>query len=155
MHLAIQPSTPQQQAGGPGPSMDGPISTSTDMNERQPQLRFLSEENTQRKTAVAAHTLAEEFGLKELFFTEFYTPAFNPKLIVFRFSTQEEADKVSKSPSLEAILRKAKCKRHNIIQSNSVEKSLKTIFISGLSSAHFFYVTRADGHHTDEPCRTK
>ena len=120
------------------------------MTQRQPQLRFLSEEDTHRKTAIAAHTIAEEFGLKELFFTDFYTPSFNPKLIIFRFATQEEADSANNSPVIEQILRKAKCKRHDTIQSDSIKKSHKTIIISGLSAAHFFFVTRADGHHTDE-----
>ena len=130
------------------------VGTPSHIMARQIQLRF---ECTQGNTLSAAQTLGMYFGRKKLRYATFYTPSYNDKAIVFKFSNSQDKENVINHPNLEAdILVQAKCKPYKNPNGPAPDKYHRMIFAYGLNPLYFYLQNiNDDGHDVNETLEGK
>ena len=109
------------------------------------QVKLISDRNVSYE---AAYALALELTELSIHHYDFYVPRYNTKMIVFKYNSLTNKNKLLNLNVLENIMRRHKVKLHNPTPSDTIEKSSRTIFVWNLNPSLFFCHTTEDGLET-------
>ena len=105
------------------------------------QVKFVSDRNVSYE---AAHSLALELTELDINHYDFYVPRYNTKMIVFKYNSIDLKNKLLNHHDLDNLMRRHKINLHKPTPSDTIEKSLRTIFIWNLNPSFFFcYATES------------
>ena len=109
------------------------------------QVKLIFDNNVSYR---AAHSLALELTSLDINHYDFYVPRYNTKMIVFKYNSLANKDKLLNYRDLEQLKRRYKFKLHRPIPSDTIDKSSRTIFVWNLNPSFFFCDTTEDGPET-------